>query len=183
MRPSEAQIGSAQVRYRPANDTQSEQPIVAIAGFPLSAWTFVLQTWAAMMVTLYAAFWLQLDNAWSAAVTVSILSMQTRGQTYQRAVCWVLAAVIGVVASLVIGGLLPQGRDLFVIGLAVTLGPCVYAAGLLDTNRTCAAIPCAYTVAQVALPQIDPPQSIFSGGGEQRRGDPEGGSLRAALSL
>ena len=44
-------------------------------------WGFVFRTWAAIMVALYAAFWLQLDNAWSAAVTVSILSMQTRGQT------------------------------------------------------------------------------------------------------
>ena len=34
-------------------------------------WGFVFRTWAAIMVALYAAFWLQLDNAWSAAVTVA----------------------------------------------------------------------------------------------------------------
>ena len=161
---NEAIIAVAQVRYRPVNDTESTGHTIAIAGFPLSSWSFALRTWAAMMVALYAAFWLQLDNAWSAAVTVSILSLQTRGQTYQRAVYWVLAAIIGVVASLVIGGLFPQSCDLFVIGLAVTLGLCVYAAGLLDSNRAYAAILCGYTVAQVAVPQIDSPQNIFSAG-------------------
>jgi uncharacterized membrane protein YccC len=137
---------------------------MTIVGFPLSVWGSVFRTRAAIMVALYAAFWLQLDNAWSAAVAVSILSMQTRGQTYQRAVYWVLAAIIGVVASIVIGGLFPQSRELFVIGLAGCLGLCVYAAGLLDTNRAYAAILCGYTVAQVALPQIDSPENIFSAG-------------------
>jgi uncharacterized membrane protein YccC len=163
MPPSEANVAVANVRYRALNDTGA-RPTITIAGLPLSAWGFALRTWAAMMVALYAAFWLQLDNAWSAAVTVSILSMQTRGQTYQRAVYWVLAAIIGVVASLAMGGLFPQSRVLFVIGLAGLLGLCVYAANLLDSNRAYAAILCGYTVAQVAVPQIDSPQNIFSAG-------------------
>ena len=154
----------AAVAHLSQNDGQSAHPTITIGGFPLYAWAFAFRTWAAMMVALYAAFWLQLDNAWSAAVTVSILSMQTRGQTYQRAVYWVLAAIIGVVASLAIGGMFPQSRELFVIGLAVTLGLCVYAANLLDTNRAYAAILCGYTIAQVAVPQINSPQSIFLAG-------------------
>lgn len=40
---------------------------VTIAGFPLSSWAFALRIWAAMMVALYAAFWLQLESASSAA--------------------------------------------------------------------------------------------------------------------
>ncbi len=47
-------------------------------GFPLSAWAFALRIWAAMMVGLYAAFWLQFESASSAAVTVGILALQTR---------------------------------------------------------------------------------------------------------
>ena len=71
-----------------------------IAGFPLSAWAFALRIWAAMMVALYAAFWLQLESASSAAVTVGILALQTRGQAYQKAVYRILGTIIGVVASL-----------------------------------------------------------------------------------
>jgi hypothetical protein len=39
-----------------------------------------------MMAGLYAAFWLQLESASSAAITVGILVLQTRGQDYQKAV-------------------------------------------------------------------------------------------------
>ena len=77
----------------------------AIAGFPLSAWAFALRIWAAMMVALYAAFWLQLESASSAAVTVGILALQTRGQAYQKAVYRILCTIIGVVASFAIAGL------------------------------------------------------------------------------
>ena len=57
---------------------QSLSRTVTIAGFPLSAWAFVLRIWAAMMVGLYAAFWLQLESASSAAVTVGIQSKLPR---------------------------------------------------------------------------------------------------------
>src|SRR5882757_4064887 len=143
---------------------QSVRRTVAIAGFPLSSWAFALRIWAAMMVALYAAFWLQLESASSAAVTVAILALQTRGQTYQKAAYRVLATIIGVVASIVIAALFAQSRSLFVIGFAGWLGLCVYAGGVLDGNRAYSAVLSGYTVALVAMTQIDSPQNIFSAG-------------------
>src|SRR3977135_1562499 len=143
---------------------QSVRRTVTIAGFPLSAWAFALRIWAAMMVGLYAAFWLQLESASSAAVTVGILALPTRGQVYQKALYRVLSAISGVVASFVIAGLFPQSRDLFVIGFAGWLGLCIYVGGLLDGNRAYGAVLSGYTVAQVAVTQIDSPQNIFSAG-------------------
>src|SRR6202140_3415395 len=137
---------------------------ITIAGFPLSTWAFALRIWAAVMVALYAAFWLQLESASSAAVTVAIRARPTRGQAYQKAVYRVLATIIGVVASLVIAGLFPQSRSLFVIGFAGWLGLCVYVGGLLDGNRAYSGILSGYTVALVAVTQIDSPQNIFSAG-------------------
>jgi uncharacterized membrane protein YccC len=64
----------------------------------------------------------------------------------------------------VIAGLFPQTRDLFMIGSAGWLGPCVYVGGLLDGNRAYGAVLTGYTVALVAVPQIDSPQDIFSAG-------------------
>jgi uncharacterized membrane protein YccC len=136
----------------------------AIAGFPLSAWAFALRIWAAMMVALYAAFWLQLESASSAAVTVGILALQTRGQAYQKAVYRVLATIVGVVASFVIAGMFPQTRELFMVGFAGWLGLCVYVGGLLDGNRAYGAVLSGYTVAVVAVTQIDSPQNIFLAG-------------------
>src|SRR5260370_34771707 len=107
---------------------------VTIAGLPLSAWAFALRIWAAMMVGLYAAFWLQLESASSAAVTVGILALQTRGQAYQKAVYRVLATIIGIVASFVIAGLFPQSPGLFLCGFAGWLWLCVYRGALLDRN-------------------------------------------------
>src|SRR5882757_7140282 len=144
--------------------TQSVRRAVTIAGYPLSAWLFALRIWAATMVGLYAAFWLQLESASSAAVTVAILALQTRGQTYQKAAYRVLATIIGVVASIVIAALFAQSRSLFVIGFAAWLGLCVYVGGLLDGNRAYSGILSGYTVALVAMTQIDSPQNIFSAG-------------------
>src|SRR5258708_10596978 len=137
---------------------------ITIAGFPLATWAFALRIWAAMMVALYAAFWLQLESASSAAVTVAILARPTRGQAYQKAVYRVLATIIGVVASFVIAGMFPQSRSLFVIGFGGWLGLCVYVGGLLDGNRAYSGILSGYTVALVAVTQIDSPQNIFSAG-------------------
>jgi uncharacterized membrane protein YccC len=143
---------------------QSVSRTITIAGFPLSAWAFALRIWAAMMVALYAAFWLQLESASSAAVTVSILALQTRGQAYQKALYRVLATIVGVVASFVIAGLFAQSPGLFVIGFAGWLGLCVYVGGRLDGNRAYSAVLTGYTVALVAVTQIDSPQNIFSAG-------------------
>jgi uncharacterized membrane protein YccC len=71
--------------------------MLKFAGFPLSAWAFAMRTWVAMMLGLYVAFWLQLENAWLAAVTVGILSLQTRGQAYQKAIYRLLMTAVGVV--------------------------------------------------------------------------------------
>jgi uncharacterized membrane protein YccC len=113
---------------------------ITVAGFPLSTWAFALRIWAAMMVALYAAFWLQLESPSSAAVTVGILSLQTRGKVYQKAAYRVLATIVGAVASIVIAGLFAQSRGLFVIDFAGWLGLCVYAGGLLDGNSAYSAI-------------------------------------------
>src|SRR3979490_3207448 len=141
---------------------QSVRRPASIAGFPLSAWAFALRIWAAMMVALYAAFWLQLESASSAAVTVGILALQTRGQVYQKAVYRVLATIVGVAASFVIAGLFPQSRGLFVIGFAGWLGLCVYVGGVFDGNRAYAPALSRYTVPLVALCRSSTRRRAFS---------------------
>src|SRR5712675_2823398 len=143
---------------------QSVRRQAIIAGFPLSSWAFALRIWVAMMAALYAAFWLQLESASSAAVTVGILALQTRGHVYQKAIYRVLATIVGVAASFVIAGLFSQSRSLFVVGFAGWLGLCVYVGGLLGGNRAYSAVLSGYTVALVAVTQIDSPQNIFSAG-------------------
>ncbi len=132
-----------------------------LAGVPWRAWSFGLRTWAAMMLALYAAFWLQLQSASSSAVCVGILALPTRGQAYQKSAFRILGTVIGVVASIVIAGVFNGARDLFIIAVAGWLGLCVFAAGLLDGNRAYGAVLSGYTVGIVAVADIDTPQNVF----------------------
>src|SRR5215471_6422981 len=134
------------------------------AGLPLASWAFAVRIWIAIVVALYAAFWLQLESASSSAVTVGILALPTRGQALEKAGYRFLATVIGVVASIAIVGTFSQARDLLLVAFAVWIGLCIYAAGLWDGDRAYAAILSGYTVAIVALQQIDTPHRVFDAG-------------------
>ena len=92
------------------------------AGIALSSWAFALRTWVATMTALYVAFWLQLQNAYSAAVCVSILALPTRGQAFEKALYRTGGTVIGFLVSLAIAGLFAgvlAGRDADYGGLVV----------------------------------------------------------------
>src|SRR5215831_13031847 len=82
--------------------------------FGLSGWSFALRTWIATVMALYAAFWLQLGNAYSAAVCVAILAVPTRGQAYEKALYRVGGTIVGFLASLAIVGLFNSTRELFI---------------------------------------------------------------------
>jgi uncharacterized membrane protein YccC len=133
-------------------------------GLPLNAWSFALRTWIAMMAALYAAFWLQLGSASSAAVCVGILALPTRGQAYDKAFYRLVGTFVGVVASIVISGLFNGVRDLFILTFAGWMALCVYVASLLDGSRAYGAVLSGYTVAFVAVADIDTPQDVFSAG-------------------
>jgi uncharacterized membrane protein YccC len=131
------------------------------AGVPLASWAFALRVWIAIVVALYAGFWLQLEAASSAAVCVAILALPTRGAALEKAGFRSLATVIGVVVSIVLVGTFSQTRDLLLLAFAAWVGLCVYAARLSDGNRAYAAVLSGYTVALIAIEQIDTPKDVF----------------------
>ena len=55
------------------------RPLI-FAGAPVSAWLFGIRIWVAVVVALAASFWLELEAPASAAVTVGILAVPTRGR-------------------------------------------------------------------------------------------------------
>jgi uncharacterized membrane protein YccC len=75
-----------------------------------------------------------------------------------------IATVVGTAASLAITGALTQSGDLILAAFAAWLGLCVYTAGLLDGYRAYAAVLSGYTVALIAVQQIDSPQHVFESG-------------------
>jgi uncharacterized membrane protein YccC len=134
------------------------------AGVPLTSWAFAIRVWIAVVAALYAAFWLQLEAASSAGVCVAILAVPTRGQALEKAGFRFLATVIGVAVSIVLIGAFSQTRNLLLLAFAVWIALCIYAAGVSDGNRAYAAVLSGYTVAIVAIEQIDAPKNVFDSG-------------------
>jgi uncharacterized membrane protein YccC len=137
---------------------------LTFAGVPLSAWAFGIRIWVAVVVALAASFWLELEAPSTAALTVAILAAPTRGEALHKASYRLIATIIGVTAALVIPGLFSQSRDLLLAAFAAWIGLCVCAAGILDGNRAYAAVLSGYTVALVAIQQIDTPEHVFEAG-------------------
>ena len=135
-----------------------------LAGVSVSSWSFGIRVWVAVVVALGASFWLELEAPSTAAITVAILAAPTRGQALDKACFRLIATIIGVAAAIVIVGLFSQARDLTLAAFAGWLGLCVYGAGLLDGNRAYAAVLSGYTVAIVAIEQLDVPQNVFETG-------------------
>ncbi|MGA7809345.1 FUSC family protein [Bradyrhizobium sp.] len=129
-----------------------------------ASWAFALRTWIAMMAALYVAFWLQLQNAYSAAVCVGILALPTRGQAFEKALYRTAGTLLGFLAALVMAGLFNSTRDLFILAFAAWMGACGYIASFFDGNRAYGAVLSGYTAAIVALTNIDVPQSSFMTG-------------------
>jgi uncharacterized membrane protein YccC len=134
------------------------------AGVPFASWAFGIRVWIAVVVALYAGFWLELESPLSAAITVGILAVPTRGQALEKAGFRFLGTVIGVVASIALIGSLSQARDLFLLAFAAWVGLCVYVAALSDGFRAYGAVLSGYTVALVAIQMIDTPDHVFDFG-------------------
>jgi uncharacterized membrane protein YccC len=146
---------------------QTEQGPDSQVGFSLfapSGWSFALRTWIATIAALYVAFWLQLENAYSAAVCVAILALPTRGQAYEKALYRVGGTFVGFLASLAIVGVFNGTRELFILAFAAWMAFCGYVASFLDGNRAYGAVLSGFTAAIVAFANIDTPQNVFSAG-------------------
>ncbi|MBP1179184.1 FUSC family protein [Methylobacterium sp. PvR107] len=126
-----------------------------------AAWAFALRIWIAMMLALAAAFWLQLDSASSAATCVAILAQPKRGQAISKAIYRLLGTLIGAAVSIVVMALFGQDRVLLFVSFTAWLGLCVFVAQYLQDTRAYGAMLSGYTVAIIALGQIDNPQGTF----------------------
>src|SRR5262249_23984884 len=145
---------------RPVSSTTVLGP-PRFARLPMASWAFAFRIWIAIVVALYAAFWLQPEAPPSAATSVAILAAPTRGQVLGKASYRFLATVVSVAASIAMVGAFSQTRDLLLLAFATWVGLCVYAAALADGNRAYAAVLSGYSVALMAIDQIDAPNTVF----------------------
>jgi uncharacterized membrane protein YccC len=129
---------------------------------PLHIWGYALRIWLAAVTALYVAFWLQLEAASSAAVTVAILSQPTRGAALAKAVNRIAATFIGATMSIVIAGLFPGERVGLLAAFILWICVCVFVGSYFRGFRAYAAVLSGYTVAIITVVNIDTPQKVFT---------------------
>ena len=129
---------------------------------PVHIWAYAFRVSLAALVALYVAFWLQLGGASSAAVTVAILAQPTRGAALAKAANRIAATLIGATMSVVIAGLFPGERIGMLGAFVCWICICVFVASYLRGYQAYAAVLSGYTVAIIALVNIDTPQNVFT---------------------
>jgi uncharacterized membrane protein YccC len=129
---------------------------------PIHIWAYAFRIWLAAVVALGVAFWLQLGGASSAAVTVAILAQPTRGAALAKAANRIAATLIGATMSVVIAGLFPGERIGMLSAFVCWICICVFVASYLRGFQAYAAVLSGYTVAIIALVNIDTPQNVFT---------------------
>ncbi len=134
---------------------------------PLSSWAYAVRIWLAMMLALYAGFWLQLESASSAAVTVAILAQPRRGQALSKAAYRFLGTLVGFAVAILFAALFGQDRVEMLVAFALWMGLCVFTANYLQGTKAYGAMLSGYTVAIIAINNIDAPQSVFATGIER----------------
>src|SRR3981081_2054963 len=129
---------------------------------PIHIWAYAFRVSLAAVVALYVAFWLQLGGASSAAVTVAILAQPTCGAARAKAANRIAATLIGATMSVVIAGLFPGERIGMLGAFVCWICICVFVASYLRGYQAYSAVLAGYTVAIIALVNIDTPQNVFT---------------------
>ena len=90
-----------------------------------------VRLWVSVCLALYVAFWLQLGNAFWASVGAAMICQPTLGSTLRRAGFNVVGTTVGGIVGVVLSACFPQQPVGFLLGLAVWVSACSFAATIL----------------------------------------------------
>src|SRR2546423_11333268 len=97
-------------------DAQRLRAAVAAARPPL---LFGLRLWASVCLSLYVAFWLELDNAFWAGTSAAFVCQPQLGASLRKGWYRMIGTLVGAVAIVVLTALFPQDRAPFLVALAL----------------------------------------------------------------
>jgi uncharacterized membrane protein YccC len=115
---------------------------------------FGLRLWAAVVLALTVAFWLELDNAQWAGTSAAIVCQPVLGASLRKGWFRMIGTIIGGVMIVVLTACFPQDRMGFVVSLAVWGGLCAFMATVLRNFASYAAALAGYTAAIVASDEL-----------------------------
>ena len=121
------------------------------AGPPL---LFGLRLWASVCLSLYVAFWLQLDNAFWAGTTAALVCQPHLGASLRKGWYRMIGTLVGAVAIVAVTACFPQQRAPFLVALALWAAICAFSATLLRNFASYAAALAGFTAAIIASDQL-----------------------------
>jgi hypothetical protein len=105
---------------------------------------------ASVSLALYVAFWLELDQPFSAGTSAAIVCQPHLGASLRKGWYRMSGTLVGAVISVVLAACFPQDRVLFLGSLALWGGASALAATLLRNFAAYAAALAGYTAAIIA---------------------------------
>ncbi len=133
------------------------QPWLILPGFMPDALGFAVRTTLALLLAYGAAFWMQLDTASSAGITVAIVAQPAPGMAMSKALYRIAGTLLGGLVGIVVAAAFGQDRTVLLAAFTLWLGVCTFVATLLRDFRSYGAVLCGYTVGIIAVSSIDAP--------------------------
>lgn len=124
-------------------------------------WAFALKTYAAAMLALYLALWIDLPRPYWALGTVYITSQVLSGATRAKAAYRVCGTVLGAAVSVVLVPNLVNAPILLSLAVALWVALCLYVSLLDRTPASYLPMLAGYTAALIGFPAVDDPGAIF----------------------
>ncbi|WP_226467338.1 FUSC family protein [Luteimonas panaciterrae] len=124
-------------------------------------WVFVLRTLLTYCLTGWLAMRLELEQPSTAMMTTVIVMHRQSGMVLAKSFYRALGTFAGAGAALLIVGLFPQQRELFLPAMALWLGACAGGATLYRNFKSYAFVLAGYTAAIIALPVASHPTAVF----------------------
>jgi uncharacterized membrane protein YccC len=121
------------------------------AGPPL---LFGLRLWAAVCLSLYVAFWLELDNAYWAGTSAALVCQPHLGASLRKGWSRMIGTVVGAVVIVVLTALFPQNRAGFLVSLALWCSVCALVTTLLRSFASYAAALAGFTAVIIASDEL-----------------------------
>lgn len=124
--------------------------------------SFAIRCCLSVAVTLYLAFWLQLDNAYWAFINVAILIQPLPGFLVVRGFARLLGTLVAALAAIVLIALFAQSYTLFSVGLIAWVGTMVFCASLFRNNLSYGFVLAGYVATIIGVRAIGDPSTVFS---------------------
>ena len=126
-----------------------------------AALVFALRTFAAAMLALSIALWLDMPRPYWAMTSVYITSNPLTGATWSKAVYRMLGTLIGAAGTIVLVPNLVNAPELLSLAIALWVGVFLYFSLIDGTPRSYVFMLSGYTVALLGFPILTAPELTF----------------------